>query len=277
MPAASLPVDEYASHARFYDLEHADYQEDLAMYAGFATAVEGGGVLDLACGTGRVTLPLAATGHRVTGIDLSPAMLDIARGKVAAAGLEDRVRLVHADMRHVDLGTTFGLVVITLNSLMHLETQAAQLEALACAAHHVAPPGRLVVDLFNPNVALPDEQQEGQLFLHCLKVQPDGTHLLHFQSPRVDRAGQIISMTNYYDEMAPGGQVRRHFAPFSLRYVTAGEVPLLVRAAGLEIEALYGTYELDPYDGESPRLVVVASRGAPRPSPASASGGATAL
>lgn len=221
-------------------------------------------MLELACGTGRLLLPLAAGGAQVTGVDVSPAMLALADEKVKAAGLGKRVRLVQGDMRTVDLGRRYGLVIVGLNSLMHLETQAAQLEALSNAARHLAPGGRLVVDLFNPEVALPDAQQEGQLFLHCLKVLPDGTHLLHFQSPRVDRAAQMVSMTNYYDEMQPDGRtqglkVRRHMAPFSLRYLTAGELGLLVQRAGLEVEALYGTYELDPFQNDSPRLLAVAT------------------
>jgi SAM-dependent methyltransferase len=260
--AGSTPTDDYAPHARFYDLEHEDYQEDIAAYAGFAARAGRTGILEMACGSGRVLLPLAASGYTVTGVDLSPAMLAIARQKVKAAQLEKRVTLIQGDMRTVDLGRQFDLVIIGLNSLMHLETQQAQLDAFRNAARHLSPQGRLVVDLFNPDVALPESPQEGQLFLHCLKVLPEtegGAHLLHFQSPRVDRATQLVTMTNYYDELPPDGHVRRHMAPFTLRYVTAGELRLLLERAGLEVEALYGTYELDPLREDSPRLLAVAA------------------
>jgi SAM-dependent methyltransferase len=257
--APAREEDDYAPHARFYDLEHADYQEDVATYAGFAAGAGTSGVLELACGTGRLLLPLAASGTHVTGVDLSPAMLAIAREKVQAAGLGKRVRLVHGDMRRVQLGRRFDLVILGLNSLMHLTDQAEQLETLRTAASHLSPRGRLVVDLFNPEVALPESHQEGQLFLHCLKVLPDGAHLLHFQSPKVDRAAQVVQMTNYYDEMPPDGRVRRHFSPFSLRYLGAGELKLLLERAGLSVDALYGTYELDPFTSDSPRLIAVAT------------------
>jgi SAM-dependent methyltransferase len=255
-------VSDWDRHARYYDLEHEDYQDDLAMYAGFAGASPGGArdVLELACGTGRCLLPLAALGHSVTGLDVSPAMLDLARRKVADAGLGDRVTLLSGDMRDFDLGRRFGLVFIALNSLMHLESRQEQRQALACAGRHLAPGGRLVVDLFNPDAALPEPSQEGQLFLHCLKVLPGGVHLLHFQSPRVDRGEQVVSMANYYDEIQPDGQVRRHVAPFTLRYLTRGEVELLVPQAGLELEGLYGSYDLDPFEGDSPRLIAVGRR-----------------
>lgn len=255
-------MSDWDRHARYYDLEHEDYQDDLAMYAGFAGATpdRAGSILELACGSGRCLLPLAALGHTVTGLDVSPAMLDLARRKAEDADLAGRIELLTGDMRDFELGRRFGLAFIALNSLMHLESRGEQLKALAGACRHLVPGGRLVVDLFNPDVALPEPGQEGQLFLHCLKVLPGGVHLLHFQSPRVDRGTQIVSMGNYYDEIQPDGQVRRFVVPFTLRYLTRGEAELLVPQAGLELEAVYGSYDLDPFDGASPRMIVVARR-----------------
>ncbi len=247
--------------ARYYDLEHADYVDDLAMHAGFAQATSpGAGVLELACGTGRCLLPLAGAGHEVSGLDVSPAMLAVARKGAADAGLAERVHLVHGDMRDFALGRSYGYVFIALNSLMHLQTQAEQGAAIACAGRHLTADGRLLIDLFNPDVALPEPVTEGQLYLHCLKTLPQGAYLLHFQSPSVDRARQRISMANYYDEIAADGTVKRHVAPFTLRYLTAAELDLLIPAAGLALEGLYGSYDLDPFDTGSPRLIVVARR-----------------
>jgi SAM-dependent methyltransferase len=262
-------MTEFDRLARFYDLEHADCREDLAMYAGFARAAgagqrAGAGVLELACGSGRCLLPLAAAGHDVTGLDVSPAMLALARanaeGQRLHGGASGRVRLVEGDMRDFALERTFGLIFIALNSLMHLDTQADQLRAIRCAGRHLAPGGRLLIDLFNPDVALPDAAREGQLFLHCLKVLPGGVHRLHFQSPTVDRAAQRVTLANYYDEIAPDGTVKRYLAPFTLRYLWRGELELLVGAAGLQLEGLYGSYDLDPFEGDSPRLIAVGRR-----------------
>jgi SAM-dependent methyltransferase len=250
---------EFDRHARYYDFEHADYQEDLAMYAGFAATAGETGVLELACGTGRCLLPLAGSGTAVVGLDISPAMLSIAREKVERAKPRGRVDLFEADMRGFSLGRTFGLIFIALNSLMHVETQEDQARTLACAAQHLAAGGRLVVDLFNPDVVLPDPLQEGQLFLHCLKPR-GATHVLHFQSPTVDRAAQVVSVTNFYDEIDAGGAVKRYLAPFKQRYLTRGEIGLLLTQAGLDVEVIYGSYELDPFDASSERLIAVARR-----------------
>jgi SAM-dependent methyltransferase len=248
--------------ARYYDLEHADYVDDLPMYAGFAKATPPrSGILELACGTGRCLLPLAGAGHAVTGLDVSPAMLEQLHQKAVGAGLAGQVESIAGDMRDFSLGRTFGLIFVALNSLMHLETQAEQGAALASAARHLDPDGRLVIDLFNPDVALPEPVQEGQLFLHCLKTLPGGVHLLHFQSPTVDRARQLVSMANFYDQIGADGAVVRQVAPFALRYLSAAELELLLPIAGLTVEAIYGSYDLEPYDTGSPRLIVVA-RGA---------------
>lgn len=247
--------------AEYYDLEHGDIQEDIPTWLDFARAADGP-VLDLACGTGRVLLPLAQAGYAVTGVDISPEMLERARAKASSLALHHKPRLLLGDVRDLDIEppTSFGLAIVALNSLMHLATQEEQRRALACAGAHLVPGGRLVFDLFNPDVVV-DEAKDGQLFLHCLHYLGDTrSHLLHFQSPRTDRAGQTIQMHNYYDEIAPDGNVRRTLAPFRLRYLTQAEVRLLVPAAGLELDAVYGDYDLSPFTTDSPRLVVVARR-----------------
>jgi SAM-dependent methyltransferase len=211
-----------------------------------------------------VLAPLAQAGYAVTGVDLSEAMLECARAKLAQLALGAAPpRLIRGDMRDVVVDQPprcFPLAIIALNSLMHLPTQEDQRRVLARAGAHLLPTGRLVVDLFNPD-AVVDEAKDGHLFLHCLRLRPEtGSHLLHFQSPRTDRAAQTIRMQNYYDEIASDGSVRRTLAPFRLRYVTRAELDLLVPAAGLQLDAVYGDYDLGPFTAESPRLLIVARR-----------------
>jgi SAM-dependent methyltransferase len=196
----------------------------------------------------------------LTGIDVSPAMLDVAREKVSRASQDGRVTLVEADMRAYDLGRQFGLVMVGLNSLMHLETRQSQREAIETAARHVRVGGRFVIDVFNPDDGLPDSAQEGQVYLHCLKVRTDQSQLLHFQSLSVDRGEQLVTVTNYYDDVDGDGLVRRHLAPFRLRYLAVGELELLVEQSGLRIEDLYGSYDLEPFRHGSPRIIIVGRR-----------------
>src|SRR3954447_7064995 len=114
--------------APFYDLEYGDYDADLDFYRQSALLVTARRqrttrVLDLACGTGRVALALAAAGHRVTGVDAAPAMLALAQAKAAAAG--QSVRLVTAHLQALpgpEMLGQFNLAVCAINSFGYLTT-----------------------------------------------------------------------------------------------------------------------------------------------------------
>jgi 2-polyprenyl-3-methyl-5-hydroxy-6-metoxy-1,4-benzoquinol methylase len=99
----------------------------------------GGPVLELACGTGRLTIPLARDGHDVVGLDASSAMLRSA--KIKTDGLD--ITFVHSDMRDFDLGRRFPLIILSCNSLAHLTSNEDLKAGLACMAKHLAPGGCL--------------------------------------------------------------------------------------------------------------------------------------
>ncbi len=124
----------------------------------------GGPVLELGVGTGRVALPLAAAGHRVTGVDLSRWMLEACARKAALAGLGGRITLVRSDMAKLALGERrFPLAIIPFRAFQHLLTPAAQQACLTGVRRHLRKGGRLVVDLFNPRLeyCLPEYRQAG--------------------------------------------------------------------------------------------------------------------
>jgi SAM-dependent methyltransferase len=111
----------------------------------------GGPVLELACGTGRLSVPLAKDGHELVGIDTSAAMLRTARRKAEAAGLT--IEFVEQDMRSFELSRAFPLVFVSCNSLCHLTTNEELTGVLRRIARHLAPGGLLAFDIVNPHVA----------------------------------------------------------------------------------------------------------------------------
>jgi ubiquinone/menaquinone biosynthesis C-methylase UbiE len=115
-----------AKEARIYDSVVPDWPGEIAFYEGLvaAAAAEGGAVLEVACGTGRVALRLARPGVRVVGLDRSAAMLAMARQK--GAGMPD-VRWVEADMRSFDLGESFALAMVPGHAFQHMLTGGDQL------------------------------------------------------------------------------------------------------------------------------------------------------
>lgn len=252
-------TDLFASYARFYDLDYASFDADLAMIQHFA-ARSGSPILELGCGTGRLLVPLAQQGYRITGVDASKAMLDRAHQKLRAADLKERVTLVEQDLRNLELEDRFRLTFAAVNTFLHLETRADQEEVLARIHRHLVPGGLVLLDLFNPDPGrLLDAR--GQVVLEKVLDDPQTGHrLMKFYSDRSDLEEQRVHVTIFVDEVDGEGRVQRTLFPFSLRYLYRSELELLLRQAGFEVEALYGSYELDEFDGDSDKLIAVARR-----------------
>ena len=125
-----------------------DSVDDIPFYVGLAreAASRGERVLELGCGTGRVTIPMAQAGAEVTGLDSSPAMLDIARAKRERAGVT--VRWVEGDMADFELPERYGLVVIPFRSFLHLIGDEDQLNCLAAIHGHLTAGGRLALNFY---------------------------------------------------------------------------------------------------------------------------------
>lgn len=139
-----------------YDLQYADYDRDIPFMLWLAEQYAGGRpILEMACGTLRVTIPLAQAGHNVCGVDLSQRMLEHGQTKLAQLdrSIADRIMTHHGDMRTVQLPTkgTHKLAVVPFTAFLHLVGQEKQLQALANIRDHLAPGGYFLADIFNPN------------------------------------------------------------------------------------------------------------------------------
>jgi SAM-dependent methyltransferase len=254
--AEAIDFDRFA---RFYDWDTVGERDDLDFFRNLS-ARTGGPALEVGCGTGRVLLPLARGGLRLTGVDVSGAMLARARAKLAATGLLERVRLVEADAQSMALEERFRLAYVALNTFMHFTSPEAQTRTLERIHRHLVPGGLLALDLFNPHPDLLDDA-DGRLIHDFTRPGPsDGAVTTRFHSQRVDPATQTLEISFFYDEVGADGVLRRTVAPFELHYFTRREIELLLERCGFRVEDVYGSYELDPYWAGSPKLIVVAAR-----------------
>jgi ubiquinone/menaquinone biosynthesis C-methylase UbiE len=249
--------------APFYDLEYGTYDADLDFYRGCAAQAAprrspAAQVLELACGSGRVLLALAAAGHVCTGVDASPAMLALARARLAAADLPATLVAARMEALPPDLGP-FDLVLCALNSFAYLPTQADQLATLVDVQARLRRGGLLVLDL-SPVDAGGPYPAAGELVHQGAWDRPGGGRVLKFVSGVWDSADQQHHVHWIYDEEDPAGRVRRTTIPQTLRYTYRWEAQLLLERAGLRLAGIYGTYDLDPYSSDSPRLILVAQR-----------------
>jgi SAM-dependent methyltransferase len=229
-------VDLY-DDAEFYDLLHDGYRDDLAFYRGLADD-EGGPVLELGAGSGRVTAALARAGHEVLAVEPAAAMRARGQARLASLGLAERVTWLDADMRTLELGRRVPLVVAPFNALMHLDTLADQDAALGAARRHLAPGGTFAADVYAPRFA-----PEG-----VVRVEPfgpdRGAELLVWQ--RHDPLAQVLVTEHRLDEVDPEGRVRRRRATLRQRYFQRFELERALRAAGFGAVRCFGGFDRGP-------------------------------
>jgi SAM-dependent methyltransferase len=247
----------YDAMAPWYDLEFDEFDADVDLYRGYA-AIVGSPILELGCGTGRLLVPLAEAGYQVTGIDNAPEMLEHARRRLQRAGL-DNVNLRQLDMRALASFPSehFQMVFCAVNSFLHLETPDDQLLALRGVRSLLKPSGIFVVDLFHPTpstlLGMDDRlQHDGGWTL------PDGARIDRFSQRHLSPSRQMIETTLFIDRTSPDGDVRRSVSSYRTRYIHQFEMLALLDAAGLELEGVYGSYELEPLEDQSTNMIFVA-------------------
>jgi len=251
-------MSQFDAFARYYDADYGAVDDDLPFYRELAQRT-GGPVLEVMCGSGRLLLPLARAGLRLAGVDVSSAMLSLARGRLAAANLSERVQLLEADIRERAPRGPFGLAIVAINSFMHLADTDGQLAALEHIHAELRPGGLLAIDLFNPDPRALAEQH-GALVLDKRFTLADDTRVQKFVAQHVDLAAQLSQVTFIYDEIDAEGRVSRSTLPFSMRWLYRYELEHLLARAGFALDGIYGSYELDDYSAESELLLVVARK-----------------
>lgn len=249
-------MNEYDQIAPFYDIEHALFREDLDMYRNFAELTSGR-ILELACGSGRILLPLAREGYELTGVDSSAAMLDLARQHLRRERLAQRCALVQQDMRTLHLKQTFRLAFIALGSFGHITARKEQQQVLASVRAHLSPGATFIVDISN-NDARYMEELSGQM-LHQGTWHTENSEILsHFVSPASSHDHHLLELTHFYDRHTQGGTVQRSVITTFLYLFERSEIELLLEQAGFAIKDIYGDYDFGPYHLESPRIICVA-------------------
>ena len=250
-------MNTYDPFARYYDADFRDYLEDLPFYRELARRT-GGPLLELMCGTGRVLLPLAEAGHTITGVDISPAMLAIARQRVAEAGLAGRATLLEGDVRDMPLpAKEFALAFVAINSFMHLEAVRDQLACLSNVRRALTPRGLLVLDLFNPDPAA--ILREDNRIVLDREYQLDGRNVQKYVAIDSDAAAQLSRVTYLYDETDQAGLLTRRTMRFTMRWFYRFELEHLLARAGFAMRTLLGSNELAEYYSHSPRQMSVAA------------------
>jgi SAM-dependent methyltransferase len=220
--------------AERYDEWSAAMTADVPFYVELARGADGP-VVELAVGSGRVAIPVAqATGRAVLGIDTSPAMLEQARGRAAAAGVDLELR--KADMRDFELDEPAALVYCPFRGLLHVPTWADRRRVFERVAASLRPGGRFAWNAF--------------AFDHVIAARLDGSH----QDEPVPHSLRYSVGDNRIDITLDGSGTS------SLWWATKNEWLGLIDVAGLEVEALYGDFDRSPFGDDSREYVWVTRR-----------------
>jgi SAM-dependent methyltransferase len=250
-------MNDYTPFADLYDLFYADFADDLAMYRGFAGRT-GGPILEIGSGTGRAALALAAEGHEVVGLELAEALRAVAQHKADRAQLADRVTFIAGDMRRFKIDQHFGLIIVPLNTFLHNLTLDDQLAALACCQKHLRPGGLLVLDCFNPDPA--HAADDGRLIVQRSVIdRATGQPAVLLLARTTDWNHQLQEITYFIDRIDQRGMVQRAILPTTYRFIFRHEMQLLLKAGGFDLKDEYGSYDLDPVEAGSDKLIVVAA------------------
>jgi SAM-dependent methyltransferase len=249
-----MPADPYAVDAAWYDAVHGEGGDDLDFWLPFA-AEQGGPVLEVGAGTGRIALPLARAGHAVTALDPSPAMLAIARKRAAAGGLA--VPFLEGRLPGAALPrAAFATVLFPNDVLLACPTRDEQAAALRAASASLSPHGRLALDVAGPGHWL-DPDGNGEPIL-AFSGEVGGARLAVWHVRHDDLAAQTRHLHIRYEQTAPGGDVSVDESDHLLRYVTRSEIVSMLESAGLRLLDTWGDYTLEALTNASERLIVTA-------------------
>ena len=247
------------SWADIYDSVHT-YVEDIPFWIEEAQA-SGGPVLELACGTGRVTIPIAQAGVPVVGLDNSARMLKVARAKARRLGLGAGMsRFVQGDMRAFSLsGQTFPLIIIPFRSFQLLLSVAEQHQALATIAKHLVPGGRLVFSLFVPDLEYLASNRSVPVYDHESRDLITGHRLLVWHQEKHDSFNQVMDTRTIVEELDDRAEVvRETHVEFQMRYLYRFEAQHLLEACKFRILDVYGSFQRDPLEESSTEMIWVA-------------------
>lgn len=236
-----------------YDILRHD-GEDVAFYTDLALHA-GGPVMEIGCGTGRVALPVARAGCTVLGVDPTPAMLSRLADKLAreSADVRERITLQPGRFDAVPGEGSFALVFSAFRAFQHLNDRREQLAALTEMARWTRPGGLVAFDVFDYNAeraaAYADEHAD-----YVLQVA-DQTRERRSRARYDENNGLIHCRFRWLLNGAADGE-----ATFTMKVSTRDELVALLPDAGLELEAVFGTFAADPWTASEQREIVIVAR-----------------
>lgn len=236
--------------AKLYDGLFGNITEDIEFYTNLAKDINTP-VLDLGCGTGRLTLPLAKAGHKVVAVDSQQDMLNILQDKMKKEKQEVRnnIQIVKRDIRKLKLSVHHGfeLILLSFNSFLHLLTQEDQLIALRNIRRHIGNKGLLVIDANFPNVDRMLEEDGKIRFFYNVSNTLKKT-IIEYYSSKYNFSNQTEEVSIIIEELSPDGAVRKFLTNDILCFVFPREMKLLFELAAFDLIDVLCSYKGEKFN-----------------------------
>jgi len=245
------PLDcmEIYEDAAFYDQEFSDRSREIPFFLKHAKAT-GGPILEIACGTGRLTLPIARANIEITGLDVSPPMLQLARRKAEAEKLA--ITWIQQDCRFINLEKKFALVFSATNAMQHLHDLDSANGFLTSVKKTLTLDGKLIIDVFNPNPA--KLARSANVRYHHKTFFDEARNEIRVEaSSEYDITSQILRFTLYYLQDEKLIRVKK----VGMRCFFPEELAAICHFNKIEIVDRYGDYDETPFTHESPKQILI--------------------
>ncbi len=223
---------------------------DLPFYKRWLPKNKGARILELCCGTGRLTLPIAKDGYDISGVDYTPSMLEEAKMKASAAGLE--IDFIEADMRTLDLPSKYDLIFIPFNSIHHLYTNEDVFKAFDVVKKHLKDGGQFLFDCFNPNIQYVVESQKEQMEIAKYTTK-DGREITLKQTMRYENANQINRIEWHYFINGKFDSIQN----LDMRLFFPQELDFYLKSSGFNIIHKFGSFEEEAFMDTSEKQIFI--------------------
>ncbi|HAN20236.1 MAG: hypothetical protein A2Y15_05120 [Clostridiales bacterium GWF2_36_10] len=249
-----MDLHDFSDIAENYDY----YLNSLGSYSGFeefylSLAQKYGekGIIDIACGTGALTIPLIKQGFDVIAVDLSKAMIDVTNKKLLEQGLS--INTITANMTNFSLDRKFSLAIIARGGFMHLTTPVEQRVALLNIKSHLTDDGILTLHTFEPLVEAQYDQihtSENDFSLRCEYTNKDGKQERIYNAIHYEPKTQIMSGNWRFDTLDDDGNVvSSRIRPLKMRQTYKTEMEYLIELCGFEVIDIFSGFNYQPANG----------------------------
>lgn len=223
---------------------------DLPFYKRWLPKQKNARILELCCGTGRLTIPISKAGYNITGVDFTPSMLEKAQNNASALGLD--ISFIEADIRTLDLTEKYDLIFIPFNSIHHLYKNEDVLKAFKVVKKHLQEDGLFLLDCFNPNIQFIVEGEK-ELKKISEYTTKDGRQIMIKEIMKYESTTQVNRIAWHYYINGAFDSIQN----LDMRLFFPQELDSYLERSGFTIAHKFGDFEEGPFTDSSEKQIFV--------------------